>query len=117
MNGIARNTLMSMTCLLLAGCASKPLQFENDFIRWRHDPQDGSLTGAYLDIEDPEKIAQILAACMPGELGTSWQKPQELPYELEFWHKDGITGRGDYVTYAMFKDDSLPSFLAEAFGD
>ena len=45
MNGIARNTLMSMTCLLLAGCASKPLQFENDFIRWRHDPQDGSLTG------------------------------------------------------------------------
>ncbi len=79
--------------------------------------EDGSLTGAYLDVEDPAKIAQILAACMPGELGTSWQKPQELPYELEFWHKDGITGRGDYVTYAMFKDDSLPPFLAEAFGD
>ena len=48
MNGIARNTLMSMTCLLLAGCASKPLQFGNDFIRWRHDPQNGSLTGAYV---------------------------------------------------------------------
>ena len=56
MNGIARNTLMSMTCLLLAGCASKPLQFENDFIRWRHDPQDGSLTGAYVLNDSDENI-------------------------------------------------------------
>ena len=79
--------------------------------------EDGSLTGAYLDVTDPEEIAQLLAACVPGELGSSWEIPKKQYYELEFWHKEGISTGGNYVNYARFKEDEIPGFVLKAFGE
>lgn len=79
--------------------------------------EDGSLTGSYLDVTDPEEIAQLLAACVPGELGSSWEIPKKQYYELEFWHKEGISTGGNYVNYARFKEDEIPGFVLKAFGE
>ena len=64
MKGFARNMLMSLTCLLLAGCSSTSVSlhpfsikydkkhchfvYKNDFIQWKYDSDKGGLNGAYV---------------------------------------------------------------------
>ncbi|MBR4417779.1 MAG: hypothetical protein IKS67_13460, partial [Victivallales bacterium] len=74
MNKIAQNMLTTISCLMMAGCASpsfpprptpvtsslngrKSLQtFENEFIRWEHDSKSGALTGAYVLNDSSDNI-------------------------------------------------------------
>ena len=74
MNKIAQNMLTTISCLMMAGCASQPFPprptpvtnswngrkslqtFENEFIRWEHDSKGGTLTGAYVLNDSSDNI-------------------------------------------------------------